>query len=121
MKKYLLMILAAVSMVFSSVALTSCGDDDDESLYPIEFYVTQGTMPQTLYSDLQTEVAKANVANKFPNQAQALIAFNLAVNKYDSNMKKAIQLAKEEGYTGVYITCTLKDHKGKMIKSYKWS
>ena len=107
MKKFLMMMVAAVAMVAVSMSTSSCSNDGETvDTFVLTSEIVQGTLPANVYNTLVSSIpAVQNVGTM--TKDKAIEAFDKAVESNDEEMKDAIAGFKEVGYKDFSITFRL--------------
>ena len=107
MKKFLMMMVAAVAMVAVSMSTSSCSNDGETvDTFVLTSEIVQGTMPADAYNILVSRIpAVQNVGTM--TKDQAVEKFDKAIESNDEAMKDAIAGFKEAGAKDFSITFRL--------------
>lgn len=107
MKKFLMMMVAAVAMVAVSMSTSSCSNDGDTvDTFVLKTEMVKGTMPTEVYNSLVSSIpAIQNVGTM--TKEQAVETFDKAVEENDESMKAAIEGFKAAGIKDFSITFRL--------------
>ena len=107
MKKFLMMMVAAVAMVAVSMSTSSCSNDGETvDTFVLTSEIVQGTMPADVYNMLVSRIpAVQNVGTM--TKDQAVSKFDQAVEENDESMKAAIEGFKAADIKDFSITFRL--------------
>lgn len=116
------MMVAAITVVVTSMSMVSCNNDDDTvDTFRFNVVVTQGNMTSSEYTALKNIVAPyQNLLVGTGTKGDAVRAFDEAIAIVDGLMSEETQNLKDKGYKDFSVTLQLVGDELGVVASKTW-